>query len=60
LYGFKRRKELDGDTVNCSVLLLHRTRLSAIRRVGGDAEVIFGEAGVRNVQDWADEMIDAK
>jgi len=29
-------------------------------RVGDDAKVIFGEAGARNVQDWAHDMIDER
>jgi len=57
---FEIRKELDGGAVGRGFLLWHGTRLFAMRRVGGDTKVIFGEAGVRNVRNWADKMIDAK
>ena len=59
-YEFERRKELDGGAVGRVVLLQHERRLSAIRREGDDAIVIFGAVGARSVQDWACNMADAK
>src|SRR5437016_6748138 len=40
-YEFERRNELDSDSVNRGVLLQHKGRLSAIKREGDDAIVIF-------------------
>jgi len=40
---FEMQKELDGGAVGRGFLLRPWTRLSAIKRVGGDAEVIFRE-----------------
>jgi len=48
-YEFERRKILYGDGVGRGVLLHHERVLSAIRREGDDAIVIFGAAGARNV-----------
>ncbi len=42
------------------VLLQHEERLSAIRREGDDAIIIFGVAGARGVQDCAHNMTDTK
>jgi hypothetical protein len=46
--------------VGRGVLLQHDGRLSAIRREGDDAIVIFGVARARSVQDWAHNMTDTK
>jgi hypothetical protein len=57
-YEFERRNELDGGAVaeRC-----HRhERLSVIRREGDDAIVIFGGAGARSVQEWAQNIIHTK
>ena len=40
-YEYERRNELDGGSVGRGVLLQHKGRLSAIRRDGDDAIVIF-------------------
>ena len=44
-YEFERRNELDGGSVGRGVLLQHEGRISAIRREGDDAIVIFGVPG---------------
>ena len=44
-YEFERRKELDGGAVGRGVPIHHERVLSAIRREGDDAIVIFGAAG---------------
>ena len=59
-YEFERRNELDGGSVGRGVLLQHGGRLSAIRREGDGAIVIFGVAGAKSVQDWAHNMTDTK
>ena len=45
LYEFERRNELDGGSVGRGVWLQHKEMLSAIKREGDDAIVIFGIAG---------------
>jgi hypothetical protein len=40
-YKFERRNELDGGSIGRGVLLQHEGRLSAIRRDGDNAIVIF-------------------
>ena len=44
-YEFERRNDLNGGPVRRGVLLQHEERLSAIKREGDDAIVIFGVAG---------------
>ena len=44
-YEFERRNELNSCSVGRGVLLQHEARLSAIKREGDDAIVIFGVAG---------------
>jgi len=44
-YEFERRNELNGGSVGRGVLLQYEERLSAIKREGDDAIVIFGVAG---------------
>ena len=59
-YDFERRKELDGGAVVEECCYAMRKRISAIRREGDDAIIIFGGAGARSVQEWAQNTIDTK